>query len=185
MSGTEGSLIENNYFISNGMSIHLFDSHRNVDPQQHDQRHHPRPGPRLRRRHRASRTARAHNVLENNDVSDTGDAGIVIHQGSHGNIVRGGVLVRNGDAGVIVAGLRPDRDRRRPGAPAVGRRRRAVQLEQQHRQEQRPRLQPVGRRRLGHEQPRRREQRRLALAPGRASSSATASTWWSATTSRT
>ena len=42
------------------------------------------------------------NLLENNDVSDTGDAGIVIHQGSHGNVVRGGVLVRNGDAGVIV-----------------------------------------------------------------------------------
>ncbi|HEV2951758.1 MAG TPA: DNRLRE domain-containing protein, partial [Actinomycetota bacterium] len=30
MSGTEGSLIENNHLVSNGMSIHVFDSHRNV-----------------------------------------------------------------------------------------------------------------------------------------------------------
>ena len=101
MSGTEGALIEDNYFISNGMSIHLFDSHRNVirnnyisgiiiDPAlDSDAGIVVENGSRL-------------NVLEGNDVSDTGDAGIVIHQGSHGNIVRGGVLVRNGDAGVIV-----------------------------------------------------------------------------------
>ncbi|HEV2950708.1 MAG TPA: right-handed parallel beta-helix repeat-containing protein, partial [Actinomycetota bacterium] len=101
MSGTEGALIENNYFVSNGMSIHLFDSHRNVirsneisgiilDPAlDSDAGIVLENGSRL-------------NVLESNDVSDTGDAGVVIHQGSHGNIVRGGVLVRNGDAGVIV-----------------------------------------------------------------------------------
>ncbi|MDZ5622522.1 right-handed parallel beta-helix repeat-containing protein [Nocardioides sp. HM23] len=101
MSGTEGALIENNYFVSNGMSIHLFDSHRNlirnntisgiiIDPALDSD-----AGIVLDNGSR-------NNVLENNDISDTGDAGIVIHQGSHGNIVRGGVLVRNGDAGVIV-----------------------------------------------------------------------------------
>ena len=101
MSGTEGALIENNYFVSNGMSIHVFDSHRNVirnntisgiilDPALDSD-----AGIVLENGSRQ-------NVLEDNDVSDTGDAGIVIHQGSHGNIVRGGVLVRNGDAGVIV-----------------------------------------------------------------------------------
>jgi CSLREA domain-containing protein len=101
MSGTEGALIENNRFVSNGMSIHLFDSHRNtirnneisgiiLDPAlDSDAGIVLENGSRL-------------NVLENNNVSDTGDAGVVIHQGSHGNIVRGGVLVRNGDAGVIV-----------------------------------------------------------------------------------
>ncbi|WP_162605917.1 right-handed parallel beta-helix repeat-containing protein [Jiangella aurantiaca] len=101
MSGTEGALIENNHFVSNGMSIHVFDSHRNVirgntisgiilDPALDSD-----AGIVLENGSRQ-------NVLENNDVSDTGDAGIKIHQGSHGNIVRGGVLVRNGDAGVIV-----------------------------------------------------------------------------------
>ncbi len=102
MSGTEGSLIEDNYFISNGMSIHLFDSHRNVirnntisgiilDPALDSD-----AGIVLENGSRQ-------NVVENNDISDTGDAGVVIHQGSHGNTVRGGVLVRNGDAGVIVS----------------------------------------------------------------------------------
>ena len=85
MSGTEGALIEDNYFISNGMSIHLFDSHRNdvrnnfisgiiIDPAlDSDAGIVVENGSRL-------------NVLEGNDVSDTGDAGIVIHQGSHGNM---------------------------------------------------------------------------------------------------
>ncbi|SDU18316.1 parallel beta-helix repeat (two copies) [Jiangella alkaliphila] len=101
MSGTEGALIENNHFVSNGMSIHVFDSHRNVirnntisgiiiDPALDSDAG------------IVVENGSRQNVLENNDVSDTGDAGVVIHQGSHGTIVRGGVLVRNGDAGVIV-----------------------------------------------------------------------------------
>ncbi|WP_165821285.1 right-handed parallel beta-helix repeat-containing protein [Nocardioides gansuensis] len=103
MSGTEGSLIENNYFISNGMSIHLFDSHRNVirdntisgiilDPALDSDAG------------IVVENGSRDNVLEDNDISDTGDAGIKIHQGSHGNRVLGGVLVRNGDAGVIAEG---------------------------------------------------------------------------------
>ena len=92
------------------------------------------------------------NVLENNDVSDTGDAGIVIHQGSHGNIVRGGILVRNGDAGVIVQ----DSDRIEiDGVLSHQQSDGGVVLSNSSnsdRQEQRAGLQPVGRRRLGHEQ---------------------------------
>ena len=37
-----------------------------------------------------------------NSVSDTGDAGIIIHTGSHRNLVQGSTLYRNGDAGVII-----------------------------------------------------------------------------------
>jgi parallel beta-helix repeat protein len=99
-AGTEGSTVENNYFVSNGMSIHVDASHRNLirdnevsgiilDPElDSDAGIVVENGSRL-------------NVLEGNDVSDTGDAGIVVHQGSHGTKVTGGVLVRNGDAGVI------------------------------------------------------------------------------------
>ncbi len=100
-AGTEGALIENNFFISNGMSIHLDASRGNtirnndisgiiLDPElDSDAGIVLDNGSRL-------------NLMENNNVSDTGDAGIVIHQGSHGNRVIGGELLRNGDAGVIV-----------------------------------------------------------------------------------
>ncbi|HEX7255365.1 MAG TPA: right-handed parallel beta-helix repeat-containing protein [Gaiellaceae bacterium] len=102
-AGTEGSLVEDNYFVSNGMSIHLDASRANVirnneisgiilDPLLDSD-----AGVVLENGSRD-------NLVENTDVSDTGDAGIVIHQGSHGNRVLGGVLVRNGDAGVIVQG---------------------------------------------------------------------------------
>ena len=42
------------------------------------------------------------NVLLNNTVHDTGDAGVNIHMGSHRNRVEGGTFYRNGDAGVII-----------------------------------------------------------------------------------
>jgi parallel beta-helix repeat protein len=100
-AGSEGSTIEDNFFVSNGMSIHVNAAHRNLirnneisgiilDPLLDSD-----AGIVLENGSRG-------NVLESNDVSDTGDAGIKIHQGSHGSKVQGGVLVRNGDAGVIV-----------------------------------------------------------------------------------
>ena len=42
------------------------------------------------------------NVLVDNVVHDTGDAGVIIHMGSHRNTVQGGTYYRNGDAGVII-----------------------------------------------------------------------------------
>jgi parallel beta-helix repeat protein len=42
------------------------------------------------------------NVLIDNVLHDTGDAGILITRGSHGNRVEGGAYYRNGDAGVLV-----------------------------------------------------------------------------------
>ena len=100
-AGTEGSTVENNFFVSNGMSIHLDAARGNVirnneisgiiiDPELDSDAG------------IVVENGSRQNLLEGNDVSDTGDAGIVIHQGSHGNKVVGGVLVRNGDAGVIV-----------------------------------------------------------------------------------
>jgi CSLREA domain-containing protein len=42
------------------------------------------------------------NVFVDNTVHDTGDAGVMMHMGSHRNRVEGGTYYRNGDAGVIV-----------------------------------------------------------------------------------
>jgi parallel beta-helix repeat protein len=99
--GAEGSTVENNTFTQNGTSILLNDASRNtirnnsisgiiLDPLLDSD-----AGIVLENSSR-------HNTLVDNDVSDTGDAGVRIHQGSHDNRVEGGVLVRNGDAGVIV-----------------------------------------------------------------------------------
>jgi parallel beta-helix repeat protein len=43
------------------------------------------------------------NVLFDNDITDTGDAGVVIEAGSHGNEVESNTLERTGDAGVTIA----------------------------------------------------------------------------------
>jgi parallel beta-helix repeat protein len=99
-AGTEGSTVENNDFVSNGMSIHLDASRGNIirnneisgiiiDPALDSD-----AGIVLENGSRS-------NLLESNNVSDTGDAGIKIHLGSHDNKILGGALVRNGDAGVI------------------------------------------------------------------------------------
>jgi|GEM_PF-3162244 len=101
ISDSENSVIENNTFIGNGMSIYLFgasghhiegndisgvvlnpllDSDAGIVLEEGSSR----------------------NTMIDNDISDTGDAGIIIHTGSHDNRVEGGVLVRNGDAGVII-----------------------------------------------------------------------------------
>ena len=44
------------------------------------------------------------NVLVGNKLSDTGDAGIIISDGSHRNRVEGNVMTRTGDAGVAIDG---------------------------------------------------------------------------------
>lgn len=101
ISDSENSVIENNTFIGNGMSIYLFgasghriegndisgillnpllDSDAGIVLEEGSSR----------------------NILLNNDISDTGDAGVIIHTGSHDNRVEGGVMIRNGDAGVII-----------------------------------------------------------------------------------
>ncbi|HEV3378728.1 MAG TPA: right-handed parallel beta-helix repeat-containing protein, partial [Thermoleophilaceae bacterium] len=92
--------VESNTFVQNAMPIHIYGSHRNVirnndvsgiilDPTLDSD---------------AGIVVEAgsrDNILEDNNVSDTGDAGVKIHEGSHGTQVIGGVYVRNGDAGVI------------------------------------------------------------------------------------
>ncbi len=108
-SGTEGALIEDNFLISNGMQIHLYAASRNtiqnntisgiiLDPALDSD-----AGIVLENSSR-------HNLLKNNDVSDTGDAGIKIETGSHDTRIEGdralgrGLLTRNGDAGIIAEG---------------------------------------------------------------------------------
>ncbi len=99
--GTEGSTVENNTFRQNGTSVLLNDARGNTVPNNDisgiiiDPLLDSDAGIVLENSSR-------HNALLNNDVRDTGDAGLRIHQGSHDNRVEGGVLVRNGDAGVIV-----------------------------------------------------------------------------------
>jgi parallel beta-helix repeat protein len=101
ISDSENSVVENNTFIGNGMSIYLYgasghriegnqisgvvlnpllDSDAGIVLEEGSNR----------------------NVMIDNDIADTGDAGIIIHMGSHDNRVEGGVMQRNGDAGVIV-----------------------------------------------------------------------------------
>lgn len=46
--------------------------------------------------------ASTENVLVDNVVIDTGDAGVMITDGAHGNEVRGGTYTRTGDAGVVI-----------------------------------------------------------------------------------
>ena len=100
VNDSENSVVENNTFLGNGMSIYLFlaNGHRVegntisgvvLDPLLDSD-----AGIVLEQSSR--------NILIDNSVSDTGDAGIVVHEGSHQNQVEGGVLVRNGDAGVII-----------------------------------------------------------------------------------
>jgi CSLREA domain-containing protein len=102
ISDSENSVIENNTFIGNGMSIHLFqasghriegneisgvvlnpllDSDAGIVLEEGSNR----------------------NIMIDNNISDTGDAGIIIHMNSNDNRVEGGVMQRNGDAGVVIA----------------------------------------------------------------------------------
>ena len=81
--------------------------------------------------------------------TDTGDAGVVIHQGSHGNRVEGGDLHAQRRRGRDRQRLRPHDDHRHHGRAGVGRRRRAQQRALHDRPVERPPLQPGGHRGLG------------------------------------
>ena len=101
ISDSEYSLVENNTFISNGMSIHLFQAGG------HTIRNNEISGVILSPLLDSDagivlEEGSNRNVMFNNNISDTGDAGIIIHMGSHDNRIEGGEMTRNGDAGVII-----------------------------------------------------------------------------------
>lgn len=100
-SESENSLVQNNTFIGNGMSIYLFGAsgHRIQDNQISGIVLNPLLGSDAGI---VLEEGSNRNVLLNNNISDTGDAGVIIHMGSHDNRVEGGVMTRNGDAGVII-----------------------------------------------------------------------------------
>jgi CSLREA domain-containing protein len=100
-SESEKSLIENNTFIGNGMSIYLLAS--NGHTIQNNEISGVLLNPLLDSDAGIVMENSSRNVLLDNDISDTGDAGVIIHMGSHNNRVEGGVMTRNGDAGVVIA----------------------------------------------------------------------------------
>ena len=107
------------------------------------------------------------NVLVDNTVHDTGDAGVMMHMGSHRNTVQGGTYYRNGDAGVIINDSDRNTVDRHHVAPAVRRRRRAQPRAPDRGPRQRPALQPERRRGRRHQQPAGPEQQRLRQPPDR------------------
>ena len=60
------------------------------------------------------------NEIVDNEMSDSGDAGIQLDAGSHRNLIQGNTLVRNGDAGVSIAAVVDLRERRPRALEAKG-----------------------------------------------------------------
>jgi CSLREA domain-containing protein len=101
ISDSENSVVEDNTFIGNGMSIYLFSSHgHRIEGNQISG---VVLNPLLDSDAGIVLEESSRNVLVDNDISDTGDAGVIIQMGSHANRVEGGEMTRNGDAGVVIA----------------------------------------------------------------------------------
>ncbi|MBX3055537.1 MAG: right-handed parallel beta-helix repeat-containing protein [Anaerolineae bacterium] len=98
-SGSENSVIENNQFLGNGnLAIYLYDS----------------SGHRIEGNFISGLTSNplldsdggidlnssSDNFILNNTLSDTGDAGIILREGSHRNLVQGNSSARASDAGI-------------------------------------------------------------------------------------
>ena len=102
ISDSENSVIENNTFIGNGMSIYLFGaSGHHIEGNEIS-------GVVLNPLLDSDagivlEEGSNHNVMIDNNISDTGDAGIIIHMNSNDNRVEGGIMQRNGDAAVVIA----------------------------------------------------------------------------------
>ncbi|PZF81772.1 right-handed parallel beta-helix repeat-containing protein [Jiangella anatolica] len=101
VSGTEGALIENNELGGNvGRQVYLFDAGHNriegntVSGLTHD--------PLLDSDGGIYLESSSDNVVAGNTVTDTGDAAIAIHAGSHRNTVEGNTSSRSSDSAVSV-----------------------------------------------------------------------------------
>ena len=100
-AGSENSVVRNNDIHGNlgeQVFIHLSDGHRIENNTMHG----IPSDPQLDSDGGVLLEGASDNVLVDNTVHDTGDAGINIHMGSHRNRVEGGTYYRNGDAGVII-----------------------------------------------------------------------------------
>jgi parallel beta-helix repeat protein len=99
-SDSENSLVLNNTFIGNGMSIHLLSA--NGHRIEGNDISGVVLNPLLYSDAGIVLESSSRNVMLNNTIFDTGDAGVIIHMQSHDNRVEGHVMARNGDAGVVI-----------------------------------------------------------------------------------
>jgi parallel beta-helix repeat protein len=100
VSDSENSVVLNNTFVSNGVGIRLIAAHgHRIEGNEISGM---LVNPLLDSDAGVVLQDSSRNILRNNNISDTGDAGVVIEFNSNENLVEGGVMVRNGDAGVII-----------------------------------------------------------------------------------
>jgi parallel beta-helix repeat protein len=100
-SGSENSVVRNNQVGGNlGEQVYIFNSDGHLI--EGNSMHGIPSDPLLDSDGGVMLEGSSDNVLRNNTVRDTGDAGVVMHIGSHRNRVEGGEFYRNGDAGVII-----------------------------------------------------------------------------------
>ena len=100
-AGTENAVVEDNEILGNlgeQVLIHLSDGNRVEGNTMHG----IPSDPLLDSDGGVLLEGSSDNDLIDNTVHDTGDAGVMMHMGSHRNTVQGGSYFRNGDAGVII-----------------------------------------------------------------------------------
>ena len=152
INGTEGTLVENNEFMSNGgVGFQLIEADRNRF--EGNEMSGISFNPNIDSDAGANLEFSTENEFVDNYFNDFGDAGLVITESSHRNLVEGNTLVRSGDAGVYIQDSEGNARDRQHRARQLRRRRRRQPGQRHGRARQRRALQPERRRLLELEQP--------------------------------